>query len=169
MINFVDKTRRKTDLVTVGGITRCRAGYDLTLGELALDGLGNGLCGVSRTRHAHCGVNVASARKRVTDRAADAGRRTAKGLDLGGMVVGLILEEEKPILLLAVNGDLDLDGAGVDLFALVEVTELSRGLEIFCGESADVHQRHGLGSAELLADADVVVISLLKKLVLKGD
>ena len=83
--------------------------------------------------------------------------------------MGLILEEEKPILLLAVNGDLDLDGAGVDLFALVKITELSRRLEILCGESADVHQRHGLGSAEFLADADVVVISLLKKLVLEGD
>ena len=168
MINFVYKTCCETDLVAVGGITRRRAGHDLTLRKLALDGLGDRLRGVSGTRHAHCGVNVASARKRVTDRAADAGCRTAKGLDLGRVIVGLVLEQEKPILLLAVNGYLDLDGAGVDLLALVEVTELSRGFEIFSGKSADVHQRHGLGSAEFTADSDVIIVSLLQKLVLKG-
>ena len=168
MIDLVYKTGCKTDLVTVGGVARRRAGYDLTLGKLALEGFGNGLCGVSRTGYAHCGVNVASARKRVTDRAADAGCRTAEGLDLGGMVVSFVLEEEKPILLLAVNGDLDLDCASVDLFALVKVTELTRGLEIFSGKSTDVHQRHGLGSAKLLADADIVIVCLLKELILEG-
>ena len=48
-------------------------------------------------------IDIGPAGKRVADAAADAGGRAAEGLDLGGVVVGLVLEHEQPVLLLAVH------------------------------------------------------------------
>ena len=72
---------------------------------------------------AHGLVDIAAAGQRVTDGTADAGGRAAERLDLGGMVVGLVLEQQQPVLRLAVHIALDLDGAGVDLLALVQVLQ----------------------------------------------
>ena len=45
----------------------------------------------------------------------DRGSRAAERLNLGGVVVGLVLEEEQPILQFAVHIALDFDGAGICL------------------------------------------------------
>ena len=65
--------------------------------------LGHGRQRVGRAGHAHGLVDVAAAGQGVADGAADAGGRAAEGLDLGGVVVGLVLEQEQPVLLLAVD------------------------------------------------------------------
>ena len=65
---------------------------------------------------AHCLVDVAAARKRVADSAADAGSCATKRLNLGWMVVSLVLEEEEPVFIFTVNVYLDLYGTGVNLF-----------------------------------------------------
>ena len=66
-------------------------------------------------------MHIGAARERVTDAAADAGGRAAEGLDLGRMVVGLVFEHQQPVLRLTVDRGGDVDGAGVDLLALVEL------------------------------------------------
>ena len=72
-----------------------------------------GTSGSPAAGHTHGLIDVAAAGQRVADGAADAGGRAAEGLDLGGVVVGLVLEQEQPVLVLAVHVALDLDGAGV--------------------------------------------------------
>ena len=57
------------------------------------------------------------------------------------MQVGFVLEEEQPVLLLAVHITLDLDGAGVDLLALVQILEDAALLQGLGGNGAGIHQR----------------------------
>ena len=168
VVELIDLTRSQTDLVTVGGVACRRSGHDLTLGKLAGDGFGNGNEGICAAGDTHGRVNVGTAGERIADRAADAGSRAAEGLDFRRMVVGLVLEKEEPGLFFAVDLDLDLDGAGVDLLGFVKLIQLARLLERLACERTDVHQIDGLGSAERLAGGDVFVVSLREKLVLEG-
>ena len=140
MVELGDLAGGQADLVAVAGVAGGGGGHELALRELALHGLGHGDRGVGRAGHAHGLVDVAAAGERVADGAADAGGRAAKGLDLGGVVVGLVLEEEEPVLVLAVDVDGDLDGAGVNLLGLVEVLELARVLEPLGADRAHVHE-----------------------------
>ena len=115
------------------------------LGQLALQGLGDGGPGVPAAGEAHGLIDVGAAGEGVPDGPADAGGRPAEGLDLGGVVVGLILEHEEPVLLLSVHRGLDLDGAGVDLLALVQVPEDAPLFQGLGRQGAQVHK--GLGPA----------------------
>ena len=115
MIDLVHDPGGKADLVAVGGIARGRGSDDLSLRELAGQGLTDRDGGVCRAGHAHRAVDIGAAGERVTDRAADAGGRAAEGLDLRGVIVGLILEKEQPGLLFSVDLNADLYCAGVDL------------------------------------------------------
>ena len=56
------------------------------------------------------------------------------------MVVGFVLEQEQPVLHLAVYIALDLDGAGVDFLTLVKVFEDPALLERFRADRRAVHQ-----------------------------
>ena len=88
-------------------------------------------------------MDVGSARQRIADTAADTGGRAAEGLDLGGVVVGLVLEHEQPVLLLAVHGGGDVDGAGVDLLALVQLGQQAAFFQGLGTDGGQIHQ--GLG------------------------
>ena len=158
MINFVHLTGGKADLVAVGGITGGSGGHQLALGQLAGQGLADGLERVACTGDAHGLIHVAAAGQRVTDGTADAGGRAAEGLDLGGMVMGLVLEQEQPVLILAVHVALDLDGAGVDLVGLVEVFQNALLLQLFGTDGGKVHHAAGLVlAAQVLAHGHVAV------------
>ena len=76
-------------------------------------------------------------------RAAQAGRRAAERLDLRGVVVRLILELDQPILGFAVDGDGHLDGAGVDLLALVEIRHKAAALERLRADDSHIHEGDG--------------------------
>ena len=128
VIKLVDHTRCESYLVSVGRISRRRGLNDLSLWELSGNSLADGDRRVCRARNSHCRIYVATSRKRVTDSSADAGSRSSEGLDLCRVVVRLVLKEQEPILLHAVDRYLDLHGAGVDLLALVEFLELPRFL-----------------------------------------
>ena len=65
---------------------------------------------------AHCLVDVASARKRVANSAADAGSCATKRLNFGWVVVSLVLKEEEPVFICTVNVYLDFYGTGINLF-----------------------------------------------------
>ncbi len=149
---------READLVAVGGVAGRGGAHELALRQLALERLARGDGGVGRAGDAHGLVDVAAPRQRVADRAADAGGRAAEGLDLGGVVVGLVLEEEEPVLVGPVDVDLHLDGAGVDLLRLVEVGEDALVLEVLGADRAHVHEGDGpLVALQLAAHLEVAL------------
>ena len=107
-------------------------------------------------------IDIAAARERVADSAAHAGGGTAEGLDLGRVVVGLVLKEEQPVLVLAIDIDLHLDGAGVDLLGLIDISHDAGLLKVLGADGAHVHEADGLGVAtELVAHLHVAVEGLL--------
>ena len=72
--------------------------------------------------------------------------------------MGLVLEQEQPVLILAVHINLDLDGAGVDFLGLIETGQDAVLLEPFGADSAHVHEADGLGiAAELVAHLKVAL------------
>ena len=122
----------KADLVAVGGIARGGGGGQFALGQLARQRLVHGGTGVAAAGDAHGLVDIGPAGERVADGAADAGGRAAEGLDLGGVVVGLVLEHEQPVLLLAVYIHGNVDRAGVDLLALIQVGQFAALFQHLC-------------------------------------
>ena len=151
VVQLVHLTRGQADLVAVGGVAGRRRGHELALRKLAGNGVGHGHRGIGRACDAHGLVHVGAARERVADGAAHAGGRTAEGLDLGGMVVGLVLKEVQPVLLLAIDIYLALDGAGVDLLGLVEPGENALFLQPLRADGAHIHEAHRLFVAPKLA------------------
>ena len=141
----------KADLVAVGGVPRRGGLGDLPLGQLALQRLGQGHRGIAAPRHPHGLVDVGPAGEGVPDAPADAGGRAAEGLDLGGVVVGLVLEHQQPVLLLPVHIGGDMDGAGVDLLALVQLGQEAPLFQHLGADGGDVHQGLGTLSGLLLA------------------
>ena len=123
MIELINSAGSETDLVAVGRISARRAVSYLRLRELARQRLGNRNTRVGASCDAHRLIDIRASGQRVADRAAKAGSRAAERLDLGRMVVRLVLEHEEPILGLAVDVDLDLHRAGVDLLGLIEVLQ----------------------------------------------
>ena len=106
----------KANLVAVAGITcGCRA-HDGALGKLSRKGLRNWNGWVCGACDAHCLVDVAAARKGIANSATNAGSCATKRLNLGWVVVSLVLEEEEPVLVFAVNVYLYLYGTGIDFF-----------------------------------------------------
>ena len=140
VIDLVHQPSRKADLVAVGRIARRRGLAQLALRQLMLERLGERNGRVARAGHAHRLIDVAAAGERVADRAAEAGRRAAERLDLGRVVVGLVLEHEQPVLIVAVHERLDLDRAGVDLLGFVDIFEVAALLEHLGTCGRNVHQ-----------------------------
>ena len=158
VVELVDLAGGKADLVAVARIAGRGGGHELALGQLAFHGLRNGYRGVGRARDAHGLVDVAAPAQGVADAAADAGGRAAEGLDFGGVVVGFVLEEEEPVLVLAVDVDLHFHGAGVDLFRFVEMLEDALALQVLGADRAHVHQAHGaVVAAEFAAHSQIPV------------
>ncbi len=70
--------------------------------------------------------------------------------------MGLVLEQEQPVLVVAVHVNLDLDGAGVDFLGLVKAGQDTVLLEPLGADGAHVHEADGLGvTAELVAHRQV--------------
>ena len=161
MIDLVNHTGRKTDLVTVGGVALCRRRYDLALGQFSGHSLRYGNGRIGRARYAHCRVDVGTSGEGIADRTADTGGGAAERLDLRRVVVRFVFEEKQPVLVLAVVIYGDLDGAGVDLFALVEFCEFAFFFEHLRADRSDVHEIHGLRSAKRLSRIEIALPSSL--------
>ena len=151
VVQLADQAGGQADLVAVGGIARRGGLGDLPLGQLAGDGILQGGPGVAAAGDPHGLVHIGPAGQGVPDAAADAGGRAAEGLDLGRVVVGLVLEHEQPVLLLSVHRGGDVDGAGVDLLALVQVLQNSPLFQYLGGDGAHVHEGLRPGGGLLLA------------------
>ena len=162
MVYLTDLTGRQADLVAVGAVARSCGGDDLLLRQLALDGLLERGQRVARAGDAHRLIDVGAAGQRVADGAAQTGGRAAERLDLGRVVVGLVFKLQQPVLLLAVDVDLDLDRAGVDLLGLVQVLEQALLLEGFGADGGQVHQGHRLVLARVdgLAQLEIFVVGV---------
>ena len=170
VVELVDEAGGEAYLVAVGAVTRRRAGAELALRELVGKGVLKRDGGVARAGYAHGLVDVGPAGERVAYRAAYAGGRAAEGLYLRRVVVRLVLEHQKPGLVLAVVVDRDMYGAGVYLLALVEEAEGALRLEVLRAYRREVHERHGpVLPAQLAADAQVVFIALAHLEVLNLD
>ena len=133
----------EADLVAVGGVPRRRRLGDLPLGQLAGEGVLKAGPWVAAAGDTHGLMDVGPARQGVPDAPADAGGRAAEGLDLRGMVMGLVLEHEQPVLLLPVHYGGNMDGAGVDFLALVQLGEQAPLFQRLRADGGNVHQ--GLG------------------------
>ena len=78
------------------------------------------------------------------------------------MVVGLVLEQEQPVLILTVHIALDLDGAGVDLVGLVQIFQDALLLQLLGTDGGKVHHAAGLVlAAQIGAHGHVAVKGLL--------
>ena len=167
MIDLIDLSGRKADLVAVGGIAGRGCGDELALRELARQRVPHRNGRVGRAGHAHGGIDVCAAGQRVADRAADAGGGAAERLDLGRVVVRFVLKQQQPVLFLSVHRDGHPDRAGIDLIGNVQLVELSLRLEVFCGNRAEIHETDRLCAPEPGAHGKIVLIRLLDKGVLK--
>ena len=162
VVDLVHLTGSQTDLVAVGGVTGGCGGDQLALGQLAGHGLADRLERVACAGDAHSLIDVAAAGQRVADSTTDAGGSATEGLDLSGVVVGLVLEQEQPVLILAVDVALDLDGAGVDLLRLVQILQDTLLLQLLGTDGSKVHHAAGLVlAAQLGAHRHVAVKGLL--------
>ena len=156
VIDLIHLTGGKADLVAVGGITGGSGGHQFALGQLAGQGLTDGLEGVACAGDAHGLIDVAAAGQRVT------GGSAAERLDLRRVVVGLVFEEEQPVLVLAVDVALDLHGAGIDLLRLVEVLQDALLFQFLGTDGGQVHHAAGLVlAAKVGAHGHVAVEGLL--------
>ena len=144
VIDLVDLTGGKTDLVAIRGITGGGGGDQFALWELAFERFGNRNGRISSTGYTHGLIHVGAARKRVSDAAADAGCRTTKRFDFRRMVVGFVLEQEQPILIMAIHINLHLDSAGVDFFGFVKILQNTVLLEPLRADGAHIHKAYGL-------------------------
>ena len=158
MVDLIHLAGGQADLVAVGGVAGRGGGDELTLRKLALKRFGHRHGRVGGTGHTHRLIHVGTARQGVADAAADAGGRATERFDLGRVVVRLVLEQEQPILVMAVHIHLHLDGAGVDLLGFVEVLQNAVLLEPLRADRAHIHQAHRLGvAAQLVAHLKILV------------
>ena len=169
MVNFVHNAGGQTNLVTVRGVTGGSGGDNLSLGQLALNGLIHRLERICCAGDTHSTVHIGPAGQGVTDSAADTGGSTTEGLNFRGMVVGFVFEQQQPGLALPVHLHIDFHGTGVDFLALIQLGQLSMYLQVFYCNGSQIHQTDGLGTPQLLADLQIMVKGLLEQFIFKGN
>ena len=162
MVQLVHLACGQADLVAIGGVAGGGLGDNGPLGQLPLHGLLNGRQRVRCACQTHGGVYIGTARKRVPNGAAHTGGRPAEGLDLRGVVVGLILKQEQPVLFPRLGVHLDLDRAGVNLLGLIQLGHFPLLFEVLGHNGADIHEVDGFGPVQSLAGIQILFIGLLK-------
>jgi hypothetical protein len=103
--------------------------------------------GVGGAGEAHRLVDVGATGERVADRTTEARRSATERLDLRGMIVGLVLEENEPRIL-RINDTVetrdrvgDAEGAGVDLRRENDVPKVTVGATPAHHRCCQIHQR----------------------------
>ena len=174
MINLADMGRSQSDLVAVARIARRGLLRNDALGQFSGKGLRHRQVNVSRARHAHRLIDVAAARQRVADGAAQTGRSPAERFDLGRMVVGFVLELQQPLLGPPVDIDVDIDRAGVVLLRDLQIVQQAFLPEVARADGRHIHQAEALVlTAQFAADTQVqrqrIFDLLLGERLLDGD
>ena len=145
--DFMNLARRKADLVAIAGITLRRLAGNHPLRKLAGHGFGNRFPDVSGSGHTHGLVNVGTPAQRVADGTSETGSGPAEGFYFGRMVMGFVLEHEKPFLGLPVHCNVDENAAGVVLFAHLHVVQQAFLPEVPAPYRGKVHQTQRLAFA----------------------
>ena len=140
VIDFLHVAGRQSDLVAVGAVAVRRLPYQLFLRQFSGKRLALRHRRIRGSSDAHRLIDVGPPRKRIADRAAEAGRRTAERLDLGRMIMRLVLEIDQPLLILPVHVNRRDDGAGVDLVRLLLILKLSFSLQLLRTLQRQIHQ-----------------------------
>ncbi len=113
VIDLMGLTGRKTNLVAIARIARGSVVLSLRCGNLPTAFRKPGAW--DRPRRSHAWPDTRSCGPRgVANRAAHARCRAAEQLDLGGMVMGFVFEEEQPVLVFTIHVDGHLHRAGVN-------------------------------------------------------
>ena len=123
VVNLTHMGGGKTYLVAIAGISCGSLAADDALRKLAGKSFTYRLCNIARSGHTHGLIHIRTAGKRVADGASKTGGSPSERFYLGRMVVGLVLELEKPFLLLPVHIHIDEHRAGVVLLALLHVVQ----------------------------------------------
>ena len=163
MIQLVHHTCGQANLVAVRGITRRRRGHQLPLRQLPGQGLRHRRQGVRCASDPHGPIYIGPAGQGIPDGAANTGGRAAERLNLRGMVVGFVLEEQEPGLLFPIHRNGHVNGAGIDLLALVQLGEKTLLMQILGRQGPNVHEIHRFGAAQLPSGSQVVFIGLLQQ------
>lgn len=118
----------QTDLIAIGGVARGRSGHDFALWQFSGQRLVERGGRISGAGDAHRLIHIAASGEGIADGPADAGGRTAERLDLRGVVMRFVFEQEQPFLILTIDVDGGLHRAGVDLLGLIQVAQHAGGL-----------------------------------------
>ena len=168
VIELIHDAGGQTDLVSVRRVTCCGCRHQFALGELAGHCFRNRLQGIGGSCDAHGSIDVRAAGKRITDRPADTGGGSAEGLDLRGVVVGFILEEQKPWFSDAVCLNLDFHGAGVNFLRFIELWELAGFFQRFDRHSRQIHETDRFRAVQCGAGVQIIPPCLFQEYVLKA-
>ena len=139
VVELRNLTGGQTHLVAIAGIALRRAGGDLPAGQLALQSGLNGQRGVAGAGDPHGLIDVSPAREGIPDGPAQAGGGPAEGLNLRGMVVGLVFKLNQPGLDLSVHGNRRFNGAGIDLLAYVQVRAEALFAQVLAANGGHIH------------------------------
>ena len=131
----------QTDLVAVGRIARRCSSGQLPLGQLAGYSILQRDSGIAAAGNTHGLMDIGTAGQRIPDAAADTGSCAAERLDLRGMVMGFVLEHQQPVLLFSIHHRRNMDGAGVDFLALIQLRQKAPFFQSLGTDGGDVHQR----------------------------
>ena len=98
VIDFRDLAGGEADLVAVGRIAVGGDLADFFLREFAGEGGGEWRARIAGAGDPHGLIDIRPSGQRIADAAAQAGGRAAERFDLGGVVVGFVLEHDQPLL-----------------------------------------------------------------------
>ncbi len=171
MVDLLHQSRRQTDLIPVGRISAGSAAHQFLLGQFALQRIRHRHRRVSRPRNPHGLIHITASGKRIADRSAQTGGRSAERLNLRRMVMGLILKEHKPLLghrpLAVIHLHRHHHRAGIDLVRLLHILQFAVFLQLAHSHQRQIHQTDELVlsvSEDLLSDSQIVLISLPDRL-----
>ena len=140
MINLFHIAGSQTDLVSVGAVAVGSFPHQLLLGQLTFHGILHRHGGICRSCHTHGLVYIGTAGQGIADGSSQTGGGASEGLNLCGMVVGLIFEVDQPLLFLSIHIHRNHDGAGVDFFRLLLIRQLSFRFQLLHGQQGQIHQ-----------------------------
>ncbi|MPM28370.1 hypothetical protein SDC9_74892 [bioreactor metagenome] len=144
MVNFIDQSCRQSDLVAVGAVSGTGSLGQLLLRQLTGKRFIGRRMGVSGACHPHGLIDIGTARQRISDGPAKAGRGPSEGFDFSRVVMGLVFEHDKVVACPVRELRFNLDGAGIDFLRLVEEIELAGLFQSFGTHGRDIHEGDGL-------------------------
>ena len=115
IIQLPYKARGKADLISVRGIALHGFLRNLRLRKLVGKSLLPPFQHISRTADPHCLINEAPSGQGVSNRSADTGTGSPKGLNFRRMIVGFIFKLNEPLLFLPIMLYSRKEGTGIVL------------------------------------------------------